>query len=132
MGSDDYSGSIGSAWQDLMPAHPQQLLADMIEAFYSAGFDSPCGASFIRRAIRGKGQTVLRHHDCPMYDANGNHNCAALKDYERSIPMCMPQTTTKSAPSTTSKVKTQSGVTAAPETASGAVTGGLSLAFLLL
>jgi hypothetical protein len=89
------AGQIGSSWFEQMPSQPQQLLAGMMEAFWSTKFQSSCGFKFLRR-IEGQdsSQTQLGHDDCPYYSANGNHNCAGIHDHLHEIPKCMPLTTT--------------------------------------
>jgi hypothetical protein len=66
----------------------------MMEALWGDAFKSPCGMKYIRRAIPGKGQEVLGHDDCPLYDAGGNTNCTAIHDYAHQVPQCMPTDTT--------------------------------------
>jgi len=87
------AGQVGSSWFDQMPSQPQQLLADMMEAFWSNNFHSPCGFKFLRRVIRGRNQTQLGHHDCPYHRANGNHQCAGIHNHMHEVPKCSQKAT---------------------------------------
>merc|ERR1712087_285772 len=82
-------GTVGSNWFEQMPAQPQQLLAGMMEVLWSTSFESHCGMKFLRRAIRGQGQTQLGHDDCPMFDADNNHDCAGIHNYMHEVPQCL-------------------------------------------
>jgi hypothetical protein len=88
--SDPRGGMKSSNWFEAGPSQPQQLLAGMMEALWGDSFQSPCGNKYVRRAIPGEGQEVLGHDDCPLYDKNGNYNCAGIHELEHQIPQCMP------------------------------------------
>jgi len=98
--SDTRNGFKGNNWFEASKAQPQQLLAGMMEALWGDSFKSPCGNKYIRRAIRGQGQEVLGHDDCPLHDEGGNHDCAAIHEHAHKIPQCMPHNTRESADST--------------------------------
>jgi hypothetical protein len=89
--SDPRNGVRGSNWFEGSKAQPQQLLAGMMEALWGDSFESSCGNKYIRRAIPGEGQEVLRHDDCPLFDEGGNHDCAAIHEHAHEIPQCMPE-----------------------------------------
>eukprot|EP00931_Biecheleriopsis_adriatica_P002913 TRINITY_DN10409_c0_g1_i2.p1 TRINITY_DN10409_c0_g1~~TRINITY_DN10409_c0_g1_i2.p1 ORF type:complete len:548 (-),score=105.28 TRINITY_DN10409_c0_g1_i2:63-1643(-) len=90
--SDPRDGTRGNNWFEASKAQPQQLLAGMMEALWGDSFQSPCGMKYLRRAIPGKGQEVLGHDDCPLYDKGGNHDCAGIHELAHQIPQCMPST----------------------------------------
>jgi len=87
------AGEVGSSWYEQMPSQPQQLLADMMEAFWSNDFQSTCGVKFLRRVIRGQNQIQLGHHNCPYHRANGNHQCAAIHNHMHEVPKCSRKAT---------------------------------------
>jgi iron complex transport system substrate-binding protein len=121
---------IGSSWFEAMPSQPQQLLAGLMEAFWSDKFESTCGFKFLRRIAAGHGQTELGHDDCPYYKANGKHDCAGIHSHMHKVPTCSPPSPTPAPtpappPPTPSTPSTPSPST---ETTSAAVRVGLSSA----
>jgi hypothetical protein len=114
--SDLRDGTRGNNWFEASKAQPQQLLAGMMEALWGDSFKSPCGMKYLRRAIPGKGQEVLGHDDCPLYDEGGNHDCAGIHELAHQIPQCMKgatiklSTTTTVAPEAAEEASSASGV----------------------
>jgi len=46
--------------------------------------------------IKGKGQEVLGHDDCPYFKSGGVHDCAKIHEHLHQIPQCMPAIVTVS------------------------------------
>lgn len=131
--SDAHEGSVGSNWFEQMPSQPQQLLAGMMEAFWSGNFQSPCGFKYLRR-VHGQdsSQTTLGHDDCPYYSANGNHNCAAIHTHVHEVAKCS-QGASLSGLATTTAASTAIQTTASnnQENANFAAGAELSIALVL-
>ena len=61
-----------------------------MEAIWGSAFKGRCAKTYMRHLYNDHTRDPLEHSDCPLYDAGGSHDCAAIHDYEHTVHQCMP------------------------------------------